>query len=173
MILTFRFLSDEEDDFLLDVNINHDQTFHELHLAIQKTLDYDANQLCSFFKSNSDWEKLDEITLMDMGSDESVRIMTDTRIDEFFSQKGEHILYVFDFFAERLFFGSISRTIDQNSPVPLPSVSKLEGTIPLQMMIDDSMEDDFMDLDDEIMDEFTEELPEDLDNLYSDNENLY
>ena len=37
MIFTFRFISDEEDSFLLDININHDQTFEELHNKIQET----------------------------------------------------------------------------------------------------------------------------------------
>ena len=53
MIYTFRFISNEEENFVLDVNINHDQTFEDLHLAIQKTLEYDSSQMASFFTSNN------------------------------------------------------------------------------------------------------------------------
>lgn len=153
MIITFRFISDEEDDFVLDVNIKHDQTFLELHQTIQKQLGYDENQLASFFTSNDDWEKLQEVALMDMGSDQESFTMDKTKIEQLFSKKNDRILYVFDFFAERLFFGSITRTIDQESPIPLPSVSRFEGIVPEQFQNDNmSMEDD-LNLDDFNMDD--------------------
>ena len=132
MIFTFRFISDEEDSFVIDVNINHDQTFEQLHNSIQETLKYDSSQLASFFISNDEWEKQQEIALVDMGNDADIKIMADTKIEEFFTEKNQRILYVFDYFNERLFFGSVVRTIDAESPIQLPSVSKLEGTIPPQ-----------------------------------------
>lgn len=149
MIITFRFISDEEDDFVLDVNIKHDQTFLELHEAIQKQLDFDPTQLASFVKSNEEWEKLDEIALMDMGEDTQVHIMAETKIEYFISQKNERILYIYDFFEERLFFGSITRIIDQESPIPLPSVSRYEGIVPMQFQeeptFDHSLSDNSLD----------------------------
>ncbi len=176
MILTFRFISDEEDDFVIDVNINHDQTFEELHIAIQEALNYDSNQLASFFKSNDEWEKHEEVTLIDMGGDQGVSIMSDTKIEELFFEKNERLLYVFDFFAERLFFGSVSRTIDQESPIKLPSVSKLDGTIPLQVKID--IVDDGSLIDDLYTEDFDEpEFPDEnidnLDDIYSNTDDLY
>lgn len=132
MIYTFRFISDEEDSFMVDVNINHNQTFEHLHKAIQNTLKFDANQLASFYTSNEQWEKIDEIALLTMDEDADVRIMSDTYIDDVFNEKNQRILYVFDYFNERLFFGSITRTIDAKSPIKLPSISKLDGQIPPQ-----------------------------------------
>lgn len=176
MILTFRFISDEEDDFIIDININHDQTFEELHLGIQKALNYDSSQMASFFKSNDEWEKLDEITLMDMGNDQDVKIMSETKIEDFFTEKNERILYIFDFFTERLFFGSVSRTIDQDSPIKLPSVSKLEGKIPEQLMMDASFDDSSLtDLLGNEFDEpeFKEESIDDIDDFSEDDGNFY
>lgn len=145
MIITFRFISDESDDFVLDVNINSDQTFEELHIAIQNALNYDSSQMASFFNSNTDWEKLDEITLLDMGNDQPVKIMKDTIIEEFYQEKNERILYVFDFFAERLLFGSVTRTINQESPIPLPSISKYEGKAPEQLSLANGNDESFLD----------------------------
>ena len=168
MIFTFRFISDEEDSFVLDVNINHDQTFLQLHQAIQKALDYDSQQMASFFNSNDDWEKLDEITTMDMGSDTPVKIMSETKVEDFYSEKNQRILYVFDFFAERLLFGSVTRTIDAEPPIELPSVSRIEGKIPEQLSSVDNFNDDDLlasfDFSDELKDDFNDNL-ESLDDI--------
>lgn len=165
MIYTFRFISDEEESFMIDVNINHNQTFEQLHNFIQKTLKFDAGQLASFFTSNEQWEKVDEITLLEMGDDSDVSIMKETYIGDLFSEKNERILYVFDYLNERLFFGSITRSIDARSPIELPSVSKLEGKIPPQfkeVLLEDMNEMVMDDFDD---DEDFDELPDDLDNF--------
>jgi hypothetical protein len=107
MIYTFRFISDEEESFIMDVNINHDQTFLQLHQIIQERLGFDPGQLTSFFASNESWEKLEEITLLDMGT-EQAHIMENTPIEMFYHEKNERLLYVFDYLAERLLFGSIT-----------------------------------------------------------------
>ena len=163
MIYTFRFISDEEDSFVIDVNINHNQTFEQLHKAIQDILKFDESQLASFYTSNDEWEKLDEIALLTMDEDSDVKIMQETYIDDIFTEKNQHILYVFDYFNERLFFGSITRTIDAKSPIELPSVSKMEGNIPAQfkeMEIEESVDDDYDDFEDEGDFDF-DDLPED------------
>lgn len=173
MIYTFRFISDEQENFILDVNINHDQTFEQLHDTIQEKLDFDPSQLASFFISNENWEKLHEITLLDMGTEGSTT-MLDSKIGDYFTGKNQHLLYVFDYFSERLLFGSITRTIDAESPIELPSVSKLEGTIPPQSLHCDFNDNDF--LTDETEQSFEnggyeDELPEDLEdyNIHDDN----
>jgi hypothetical protein len=79
MIYTFRFISDEEDSFVIDVNINHNQTFEQLHKVLQTTLNYDQNQLASFFSATEAWEKEQEIALLDMGDDSSVLTMANTK----------------------------------------------------------------------------------------------
>ncbi len=170
MIFTFRFISDEEDSFVLDVNINDDQTFEELHNKIQETLDYDPSQMASFFTSNDEWEKLIEVAQMDLGDEDEACSMSKTTIGELFTEKKQNILYIFDFFAERLLFGSVSRVIDMESPIPLPSVSRFEGKVPEQQQamheedmgdLDFLEEDDFGDSDDFMdMGDF-EELPDD------------
>jgi hypothetical protein len=164
MIYTFRFISDEEESFVIDTNINHDQTFEQLHDIIQEKLDFDPSQLASFFVSNEEWEKLNEITLMEMEGTQA-KLMENTTIDQFFSKKNERILYIFDYISERLFFGSLIRLIDAESPIPLPSVSKLEGKIPAQTLHCNFGDEEFtmseLDQDAEHFG-YEDELPEDL-----------
>jgi hypothetical protein len=167
MIYTFRFISDEEESFIMDVNINHDQTFLQLHQIIQERLGFDPGQLTSFFASNESWEKLEEITLLDMGT-EQAHIMENTPIEMFYHEKNERLLYVFDYLAERLLFGSIVRLIDAESPIPLPTVSKLEGITPEQTLHCDFEDDEFLMSDhDEDSEAFgyEDELPEDLEDF--------
>jgi hypothetical protein len=149
MIYTFRFISDEEDSFILDVNINHDQTFEELHNKIQETLDYDPSQMASFFSSNDEWEKLQEVAQMPMGDDTDVMMMSETTIGELFSERHQRILYIFDYFAERLFFGSLTRTIDAPSPITLPSVSRIEGKVPEQIAPSNILDEEVLAVDDD------------------------
>ena len=174
MIYTFRFISDEEESFALDVNINHNQTFEQLHRVIQKTLNYDSNQLASFFTSNEHWEKLHEITLVDMGGDPLVKTMSETHIEDFFSKKDQRLLYVFDYFNERLFFASIVRIIDAESPVELPSVSKLEGKFPPQFDNENTAENMDFDWETDEEDDFEiEEMPEELEDFEGFEQNDY
>jgi len=175
MILTFRFISDEEESFVIDVNINHDQTFEQLHDIIQEKLDYDPAQLASFFTSNENWEKLEEITLVDMGGDQPVHTMTETTVGEFFDKKNQHLLYVYDYFAERLFFGSVTRIFDAKSPVDLPTVSRLEGRIPIQMATSNPVDDDILPEMTSFGDDFTFEgdYPENMEDLFTSEENDY
>lgn len=142
MIYTFRFISDEEESFILDVNINHDQTFEELHNKIQETLDFDPSLMASFFASNDQWEKLQEVTQLAMGDDTDVMMMGKTTIGELFSKKGQRILYIFDYFAERLLFGSLTRHINAPSPITLPSVSRFEGKAPEQIAAGNESEEE-------------------------------
>ncbi len=176
MIYTFRFISDEEESFILDININHDQTFEELHNKIQETLDFDPSLMASFFSSNDKWEKLQEVTQMAMGDDTDVMMMGETTIGELFSEKNQRILYIFDYFAERLFFGSLTRHINAPSPVTLPSISRFEGKAPEQISAGNTLDEDvsanFDDFDSED-DDFTESGDESLDDYIANEDSGY
>jgi hypothetical protein len=66
MILLFRIISDEDQEFFRDLVADGSDTFLELHHALQKNLEYDPSQLASFFITSMNWEKQKEITLIDM-----------------------------------------------------------------------------------------------------------
>ena len=75
MVYKFLIISDEVDDFKRVIRIDSDATFKELNDAILDSVGYNHDQMTSFFICESDWEKLTEITLFDMGkeSDEDSR----------------------------------------------------------------------------------------------------
>lgn len=135
MIYRFRILSDEVDHFIRDIEIDGKQTFHELHLAIQKNLAWDETQMASFFISNEEWEKLREITLfeMDMEGETDSVVMDVSVIEEFVNEEKQRLLYVFDIFTERLFFIELSSIFEGDCMEKLPKIVLEKGEAPEQI----------------------------------------
>lgn len=113
MIFKFTIISDEIDDFLRVINIDSEATFLDLHTAILDSVDFEKNQLTSFFLCNDEWEKEQEITLieMDSSSEYDNLIMEDTVLDEILIDEKQKILYVFDMISDRAFFMELTEMI--------------------------------------------------------------
>ncbi len=161
MIYKFRVLSNEIEDFLIDIDISSTQTFFDFHKAIQETTSYDKAQMCSFFISDENWEKGKEITLFDMGDENNSDklIMEKTVLSEYLEEKGQRLLYVFDFFSERAFFVELVQSIKENNETTdFPLCVESKGVAPEQIKIDSSV-DNISDFDD---DDFDEEWSEDI-----------
>ncbi len=168
MILHFRLLSNDADDFIMEVEINENASFMDMHMFIQKSLDFDPSNMASFIITDSEWNKEKEISLMKMADeDEDVLLMDETTLSEFIKGKKQRLLYVFDFFSERAFFMEVFNVIEGESKGS--ELLKIEGSTPNQIEVEDiiSAEDDFsiQDYDDDFGGEF-----EDMDSL--DFENL-
>ena len=68
MIYKMTFSCDEVDGFRRVFEADSDATFLELHAAILKSLGFPDDQMTSFFMCNDRWEKEQEVTLIEMGS---------------------------------------------------------------------------------------------------------
>ena len=135
MIYKFRLLSDEVEDFRRDIEIDSDATFHDLHKAILASTGYNDDQMTSFFICDDRWEKETEITLEDMGSrsDEDSWIMRDTIIGDMVEEEKQHLLYVFDPLAERVFFMELSK-IKYGENLEEAKCTKSIGEAPVQLL---------------------------------------
>ncbi len=111
MIYKFRLLSDEAENFRRDIEIDSDASFLELHKAILESVNYPDDQMTSFFICNDNWIKEIEITLEDMGSrsDEDNYVMANTIIGDLVEEEKQHLMYVFDPLADRVFFIELSK----------------------------------------------------------------
>ena len=138
MILLFRIISDEDQDFYRDLVIDGSDTFLDFHHVLQENLGYDASQLASFFITNKSWEKEQEITLIDMMQEPGVETLTmgDVVLDQHFSQVNQRMIYVFDFFSERAFFMELIEQADQVSPKKTPFIAEEVGDPPTQLALD-------------------------------------
>ena len=138
MVLKFRLISNEQDDFIRDFEILDKQTFFNLHIAIQDNLHFDKSQIASFFICGNEWEKELEITLFELTEEENavVLVMDSTVVGEHVSRIHDKLLYVFDVFNERMFFIELAGTSD---PVPgrkYPFCSFEQGHIPQQILME-------------------------------------
>jgi len=163
MIFQFRTLSDEAENFSMDFEVRYDTTLLDLHNFIAASLGYNPMEMASFFLSDSEWEKLREFTLFDMGTD-NVDIDPDDEIEppvqmggillsQVIRQKFDRLLYVFDFFTERQLFIELLEAKIAQDGVEYPRILELKGIAPVQFaglpqdeLIDREIEEDFMNL---------------------------
>jgi hypothetical protein len=174
MVLKFRLISNEQDDFIRDIEIRDDQTFFDLHEAIQDNLHFDKSLIASFFICNQQWEKEQEITLFELSEEEAAKVlvMDNTSIGQYMQDAHDKMLYVFDIFNERLFFIELVEILKQDTSKAYPCCSFEKGQPPRQLFMDaifnsKSQEEDLpladASLDDEMFDQediFDDSLPD-------------
>lgn len=135
MVYKFLLLSDEVDNFRCEIEIAPDATFLQFHNAILEAVGYDKNQITSFFVCSDNWEKQQEITLIDMGADSATDtyLMEDTQLDEFVEDVGQRLLYVYDNMTERAFFIELKAIIPHRA-LDKPACVSCKGKAPVQLM---------------------------------------
>jgi hypothetical protein len=142
----FRLLSEEQDDFLRDIEIKPGQTFKDFHDIILESVEIEGNELASFFICDPQWNKEREITLIDMGlkvpdtdfdDDERkpvkvpipVMIMEDVKIREVIEDPHQRILFEYNFLNPRTFFIELLKIVDADPKKVYPVCVKKEGTL--------------------------------------------
>ena len=169
MLYHFRLLLQGQEDFMREIVIFDNNTFLDFYQIIQKSVKFSSEHLASFFICNNDWEKEQEITLIDMSGKQEF-LMENTILKDIIKDKNQKLLYVFDFFSDRAFFIELTKISEKkkeltNYPICLHS----NGEAPEQIKIDNSFEiDEIYNFDNE-EDNFDNEHFESLD----DYEDLY
>lgn len=139
MVYRFRLVGAGREPFFRDFELKHDQTFFDFHTIILKELEYDGNQMASFFLADNKWEKGIEINLFDMAEDtfNPVITMEKTQLCELLSEEKQRLLYQFDFFSDRAFFIDLVSITNPVKDAVYPRCSSGKGTPPEQIIIDD------------------------------------
>lgn len=133
MLYKFRIVSDEVENFKLEILIDSDDTFMRLRNAIIDAVGYDRNQLDSFFICDDDWTHRTEITQveMDTDSDEDVWLMEDTQLSELIEEEGQRLTFMFDYMTGRQFYMEMKEIIT-NKILHDPLCQRKEGKVPPQ-----------------------------------------
>lgn len=133
MIYKLLLLSEENDFFCREIQIDSEATFLTLNNFIMESLKYDKRELSTFHICDEDWQKVQEITLMDMGFGDSSSdsyLMETTRLEEFIESKGDRLLFVFDMLSERAFYIELQELLPGSLDTPI--LSHAEGKAPEQ-----------------------------------------
>lgn len=101
-----RVLVDIEEDVFRDIELRADHTFENLHHAIIKAFDFFGDQMASFYASDENWEKGEEIVLMDMGFEgpSAPPVMSKTTLESKILVPDQKYLYVYDFLRMWIFY---------------------------------------------------------------------
>lgn len=145
-IFKLKITSPEKDDFLMEVEMDNEGTYLELHNTIQQALAYDNTQMASFFQIDALGERGKEIALFEMSSedDDNVNIvaMDVSMMREFINKEQAQIIYVFDFFSDRYFNIELTAVERRRVAVDAPKVCVFEGETPEQIVMNfDGIED--------------------------------
>lgn len=152
-VLYFRILSDQDEEFFRDIEILSDQTFLDFHEMIQRSIDFDGNELASFYQCDRDWNKEFEITLIDMEEDElPIIMMKRAKIKDFLADRHQRFLYEYDFLNTITLFIELMQTKKPESGKKYPNCVNCSGGLNMTLGIDDPLEDPVFKALDDIMD---------------------
>jgi hypothetical protein len=155
-LICVRVLAEIDNKVFRDIEILDSSNFVELHDAIKKAYDFTDKELASFYLSDADWEKGDEIVLDDLGEgDTPPLIMKDTLLSDQIFEKRQHLFYVYDFLMCKTFFVEVLDISDAKEGITYPRLLRSVGETPeYEDPLANLSADDFMDdIDDEYGDE--------------------
>jgi len=127
-------LQNEDEDIVRDIDIELTDTLCELHNSIQEAFEFDNSQMASFYLSNDDWERGEELTLFDMNEPdaEDIRMMNEAVLTQTLGGVGDKLLYVFDFMNLWTFQVELVQELKASEKVSYPAVVNFVGTAPNQ-----------------------------------------
>ena len=133
MIYKFVIVSDEADNFKLQIAIDSSATFMQLRNIILDSVGYSKEQMDSFYIRDEEWSKEKEVTCIDMDtdSDEDIWIMDDTQLDELVEEEGQRLKFVFDYMTERYFKVKLKEVVPGKS-LHDPLCERKEGNPPTE-----------------------------------------
>ena len=140
MVYKFTILSDEVDNFVRIISIDSEATFFDLHNAILDSVNYEKNQMTSFFMCSDNWEKEQEVTLVEMESSSEYDnlVMEDTKLEDLVTEENQKLLYVFDMMSDRVFFMEMTDIIPRKT-LDKAVIETVEGEAPIQIMADEGL----------------------------------
>lgn len=142
MVYHFVILTDDDKikDFRREIDIDAEATFQELNDIILKTCGYNKNIMTSFFVCDEYWDKLFEITAMDMNDDPKAQpkpLMSETHIGDMITEeeakKEAKLMFEFDIMCERYLYIQIM-SVREHEHMLTPKVTLEKGQAPKQEM---------------------------------------
>ncbi len=163
MIYHFRITSPESRNFRLEVEMDGEHTFYDLHILIQKSTGFEPYQLASFFLTDQHDKKVKEISLMDTGLNGGIYyIMEKTLLYSLLNLRKQQLFYTYDFMKDRSLNIELTGIVmERNLKEPLVTLKR--GDAPVQVYEENTYVPDNAKLQEEevlmdfgILDDYTE-----------------
>lgn len=119
----FRVLLDTENDseIFRDIVIDQQANFEIFYRAITTAFDFKNEQMASFYISNDDWDKGEEISLVDVNFDpdaEPVGLMDNLNLEDRVQSSDQKFILVHDFMSMWIFLCELQEIIDEKVETP-------------------------------------------------------
>ncbi len=121
----FRVLIDSEkqEEIFRDIWISGSSNFESFYNTIIKSFGFSGQELASFYVSNDDWDKGEEISSMDMSFGEeddanAPAMMTTSFLDEYTKDEDQKFLLVYDFMRMWIFLIELIETTEEAPAEP-------------------------------------------------------
>ena len=104
--LNIRVVADTHEDIFIDFNIHKVSNFRKIHDFLIEKFNLDNLELSSFYYSNDNWDKGEEITLLNMNFEDetNLKFMDMVILKEVFEEGHVKFLYVNDFLNMNIFY---------------------------------------------------------------------
>ena len=136
-VYRFRVTFEDYDGFR-DIDIRSNQTFEDLHYAIHQAIGYKAAYASSFYVSNDQWHKGEEIALFPTEKKKAagVNLMKDTKLSKFIDDPHQKFYYIFNFEQPLDFQVELIRIMIEADPkITYPNCVKSYGEAPKQFIV--------------------------------------
>jgi hypothetical protein len=133
----FRITFEDYDDVMREIDIKSNQTFEDLHKAIHQSTGYNPEFSSSFYISNDQWIKGEEITYLpnQRRIDRGVSLMDKVKLSSFIDDPHQKFYYSFNFDRPFDFHVELMKIILDEAPgVAYPTVIRSVGEAPRQFI---------------------------------------
>jgi Plasmid pRiA4b ORF-3-like protein len=131
----FRVTFEDYDEVMREIDVKSNQTFEDLHHAIHKSTGYNPEFPSSFYISNDQWIKGEEITYLPNQKriDRGVTLMDKVKLLKFIDDPHQKFYYTFNFDRPFDFHVELMKIILEEAPGTIyPAVIKSVGEAPKQ-----------------------------------------
>ncbi|MFD0763840.1 hypothetical protein ACFQZI_03200 [Mucilaginibacter lutimaris] len=131
----FRVTFEDYDDVSRDIDVKSNQTFEDLHKAIHQSTGYNPEFPSSFYISNDQWMKGEEITYLPNQKriDRKIPLMENIKLSSFIDDPHQKFYYTFNFDRPFDFHVELMKIILEDAPgVTYPAVVRSVGEAPKQ-----------------------------------------
>ncbi|TSJ40324.1 plasmid pRiA4b ORF-3 family protein [Mucilaginibacter corticis] len=133
----FRVTFEDYDDVTREIDIKSTQTFEDLHRAIHQSTGYNAEYPSSFYISNDQWIKGEEVTYLPNQKriDRGVALMEKVKLSSRIDDPHQKFYYTFNFDRPFDFHVELMKIIlDEAAGVTYPAIIKSVGDAPRQFV---------------------------------------
>ncbi|PTQ99315.1 pRiA4b ORF-3-like protein [Mucilaginibacter yixingensis] len=134
-IYKFRVTFEDYDDVVREIDIKSNQTFLDLHKIIQQSTGYNAELPSSFYVSNDQWTKGEEITYLPNQKriDRGIALMEKVKLSSFIDDPHQKFYYTYNFDRPYDFHVELIKILDDAPGVTYPIIAKSTGEAPRQL----------------------------------------